>query len=407
MAHWLLLWCIDMNCEYYVAQTNQSDTKVPLWRPILALSLATLIQPYLAAMVAGLCWGMPLARFLRDSSKQQKSIGVHIYRLIFVTICLLVPMITLLYVFGFSSGAATAEGFHWFSTDLLSLFNNHGTSSILPAFRTKAGLYEGYAWVGLGGWVFLISMLRPRVRAIVRGFFQNPHFKGLVIVCGLMWFYALGERVYIGTFWIVDLEWFWMPLRAVTSTLRVAGRMIWPGYYVLLMLAIVVAANFYDRKKARYIFLAALVFQMIDLGPWILWTAPRYPIYGRQKLTSPFWETEASQFAHIKLIPPHQEGGVCQNPLAKHLYEWSELAKFSAKRNLTINSGYLARYDRIKSNLYCGAHTYEFLVGPLALDTLYVVRKGFESEVSLDAADRWCRDIDGYMVCVSKNSVKL
>lgn len=404
MSHWLLLWCIDLNCEYFAAKRSEDKAKIPVWRPIWALSLATLIQPYIAAMVGGLCWGLPLSRFLGDRVTQPDRIVLHICRVLGMTVCLLVPMFLLLYVFGFSSGASTAEGFHWFSTDLLAMFNNTSTSSFVPSFRSKAGLYEGYAWLGLGGWVFLMAMLRPRVRTRIRSLAKNPHFKGVMIVCGLMWFYAFGERIYIGTFWIVDLEWFWMPLRAITSTLRVAGRMIWPGYYVLLMVSMVATANFYDKKKARLIFAAAMLFQMVDLGPWILGRSLRYPIYGRQKLTSPFWENEASHFAHIKLIPPYQEGGLCKSQGASYQYEWPELAKFSALHNLTINSGYLARYDRFKSNLYCGAHTYEFLVGPLARDTLYVVRRGFETEVPMEASDRSCRDIDGYMVCVAKDS---
>lgn len=267
------------------------------------------------------------------------------------------------------------DGFHWFSSDLLALFNSFSTSSFVPAFRRKAGLYEGYAWPGVGGWIFLVAMMTPSVRRQLSKYFSEPSFKGIVTACGLMWFYAFGERLFIGTFWIVDLEWFWTPFKAITSTVRVAGRFVWPGYYLLIMSAMVATAHFYSKKTARYIFVAALFFQAVDLGPWITNKSHRFPLYVRQKLVSPFWENDAVRYAHFKLIPPYQEGGYCDGHWATFHYEWPELAKFAALHNMTINSGVLARYDRIVSQLYCGSQTYEFLAGPLSPDSLYIVRR--------------------------------
>jgi Family of unknown function (DUF6311) len=401
MSHWLILWCIDMNCDYFVSKRQDPEAKLPTVRSAFVLSMATLIQPYIALMVAGLCWAMPLARFFGERKNKAESPAKPFFRLVVATILLMLPMVGILYIFGLFSGSAKIDGFHWFSTDFLSLFNNFSTSSFVPAFRKKAGLYEGYAWPGVGGWIFLISMLLPGARRKLLEFMREPSFKGIMVACGLMWFYAFGERIYIGTFWIVDLEAFWSPLKVLTTSVRVAGRFIWPGYYLLIMTAMVATANFYDRKKARYIFAGALLFQAIDLGPWMMDRAHRFPIFGRQKLVSPFWENEASHFEHIKFIPPYQEGGYCEVESAIHLYEWVELAKFAALHNQTINSGVLARYDRFISQLYCRAHTYEFLTGPLAADTLYVVRRGFQPESSTVGPDRACRDIDGYMVCTA------
>ncbi len=401
MSHWLILWCIDLNGEYFESTKHGAEGKVPKWRSVLVLAMATLIQPYIALMVAGLCWAMPLSRFLGERKRRPAELRKSMFSLLLATAGLMLSLFVVLGLFGLLSGASKMDGFHWFSSDLLAIFNNFSTSSFLPSFRRKAGLYEGYAWPGVGGWLFLISVMMPSVRGKLRDFMREPSYRGILVACGMMWFYAFGERLFIGTFWIVDLEAFWLPLKAITTSVRVAGRFVWPGYYLLILTAMAATANFYDKKRARYIFAGALLLQAIDLGPWMAGRSKRFPKFERQKLTSPFWENEATKYSHIKLIPPYQEGGYCEPMWAHHHYEWPELAKFAALHNMTENSGVLARYDELVSKLYCTSQYYEFLAGPLAADSLYVVRRGAPAELLSPRPDRTCRDIDGYMVCVA------
>ena len=74
---------------------------------------------------------------------------------------------------------------------------------------------------------------------------------------------------------------------------------------------------------------------------------------------------------------------------------------------MTINSGYLARYDRNASQLYCGAHSYEFITGPLQTDSLYVLRPGYFEKMPTSGSDRVCKAIDGFITCVASMSDKL
>ena len=405
MSHWLLLWCLEINLDYHRAVKHGEKVRMPVWRPMLLISLGALIQPYLAAMIGGLCWALPLGRWLAERPQQHltqnpKAWWKPTMRLGVATACYLAPIVMILYVFGFLQGSSRGEGFHWFATDWLSLLNNHGTSTFVPAFKHKAGLSEGYAWPGLGGWLLIIFALRPRARETVRMALQSPGIRALAIVCGLMWFFALGERWFFGTFWLIDMSWFWGPFSFITSSLRTCGRFIWPGYYLILVGAAATIARYYAGPAAKWIFLAAIVLQAMDLGPWMIHRSLRYPVYGRQKLTDGFWESQAIKYRHIKLIPPHHEGGrFCYQGPGNRLYEWPELARFAAKHDMTINSGYLARYDSKVSFLYCGADWYEFITGSLRADTLYVVREPLRNSAYLTGADRRCKTIDGYLVC--------
>ena len=412
MSQWLLLWCLEINFEFQIANARGEAPRLPVWRPILLISLGALIQPYLAAMIGGLCWALPLGRWFQERPNHKLLSQPQLWlmptiRLGLATLVYLAPMVLILYLFGFLQGSSRGEGFHWFATDWLSLLNNHGTSTFVPAFKHKAGLSEGYAWPGLGGWLLLSCAMLPKARTKLREGLKKPGMLALVIACGLMWFFALGERWFFGTFWLVDMSWFWGPLGFVTSSLRTCGRFIWPGYYLLLIGAATIVARHYEGRVARRIFLGAVFLQAIDLGPWILNRGIRYPIYGRQKLLDPFWESEAASYKHIKLIPPHQEGSkICYQGPGNTLYEWPEFARFAARHDMTINSGYLARYDAKISFLYCGADWYEFIAGPLRSDTLYVVREPLKNSDHLKDPDRRCRMIDGYLICEPLSHLK-
>jgi hypothetical protein len=409
MSHWLLLWCLEINFAYQRSLQCGEAPRLPMARPMLLISLGSLIQPYLAAMIGGLCWALPLGRWLAERpstglSENPKAWWAPTWRLCVSTGFYLMPMVMILYVFGFLQGSSRGEGFHWFATDWLSLFNNHGTSTFVPSFRHKAGLSEGYAWPGLGGWLLLIFALQPGARKMIHSALAKPALRALVIVCGVMWFFALGERWFFGSFWLVDMSWFWGPFGFITSSLRTCGRFIWPGYYLLFVGAAATIAKHYAGPMTLRIFVAAVILQVVDLGPWMMNRGIRYPVYGRQKLMDRFWEVEATGYRHIKLIPPHHEGSrICYQGPANRLYEWPELARFAARHDMTINSGYLARYDSKVSFLYCGADWYEFVTGPLRPDTLYVVREPLRHSEYLSGPDRRCQTIDDYLVCQPVN----
>lgn len=403
MSHWLILWSLAVVQENLFFKSNGDKSSVPYVTPMFILGLATLVQPYLAAMVAGVLWSMPLARFL-SSSFSSKSMTLKAwlqptFDLALTTVIYALPMILMLYSFGFLKGPSGTEGFHYFGSDVFAFLNNYGTSSFIPKFREKRGLYEGFAWPGLGVWLLILASFLPRIKKQWKDKLRDRRVQAILVVCGLMWFFALSENIHMFSFWIIDMEWFWKPFGFITSSLRTAGRFVWPIYYVVFIAAFGVVSTLYSAPIARRLFILALILQAVDLGPWIANKSKRYPISRGNQLVDPFWAEAASKYRHIKLIPPEQDAGACPHYPEQHYYEWVELADFAAKKNLSINSGYLARYDRQRSWLYCGAQQYEFLVGPLSSDSLYIVRREFVTALPTTGPDRQCKAYDGYMAC--------
>lgn len=399
LSHWLLLWSLAVVQENFMAARDQKNLTTPIVKPMVIIVLATLIQPYLAAMVAGICWAIPLGKFLNDRQTNSKFSVQQLLPLGSVTIAYILPMASILYVFGFLNGPSGSGGFHFFGTDFFSLFNNYGTSSFIPKFRNKRGLYEGYAWPGLGGWTLIIACLVPRIRHEIKDWAKLPYIKAILITIGLMWFFALSENIHFFSFWLIDMEWFWKPFKFITSSLRTSGRFIWPLYYVLLIAAFSIAANRYAPKFARRLFAVAIILQIIDLGPWMANRGSRFTLHRGPALTDPFWSKAATTYKQIKMIPPEQHDGFCKEYDGSYYYEWVEFADFAAKNKLSINSGYLARYDRWTSVLYCGAQLYEFLTGPLQPDSLYIVRQEFRDRLPTSGPDRRCEIYDGHMAC--------
>jgi hypothetical protein len=404
MSHWLLLWSLSVVQEYILAKKRQDQVSTPLRTPMTIIGMATLIQPYLAAMVAGICWAMPLGRALSEWKEPSNSKVRIISILGFTTFFYIIPMAILLYAFGFLNGPSGTDGFHYFGTDVFSIFNNYGTSSFMPKFRDRKGLYEGYAWLGLGGWTLIIASMVPRIRTQIRVCIKDPYVKALITTSLIMWFFALSENIHFAGFWLIDMEWFWKPFRFITSSLRTSGRFIWPLYYILFFGAAAIVANQFSRKSMRILFTVALILQTIDLGPWMTNRKSRFYVQRGERLQDPFWDNAASKFKKVKMIPPLQDVGYCQDKKAENrvFYEWVEFADFAAKNKMSINSGYLARYDKKLSTLYCGAEVYEFLTGPLQPDSLYIVRAAYTDNMPTSGLDRQCEVHDGYTACFAK-----
>jgi hypothetical protein len=220
-----------------------------------------------------------------------------------------------------------------------------------------------------------------------------------------MFFFALGERIFVGSFWLIDMEWFWNRLSYISQSFRACGRFIWPTYYVLMLMIPVAIFRTQQLKRARLLLGIALIVQAVEIGPWLLNRSLRYPLGNRMKITKDLWLQEISGKKHIQLVPPAIEHGPCEGKPKDQWYEWVEFANIAAHNHLTINSGYLARYDRLTTVLMCGAHWTQFILGPLANDTLYIVRRGYEDELPTIGDDRTCKTIDGFIACQASSKI--
>ncbi|MCI8417877.1 MAG: hypothetical protein HFI33_10380 [Lachnospiraceae bacterium] len=231
---------------------------------------------------------------------------------------LLVLAITgyLLGIFG-SGVSGSAGGFGYYSMNLNALWNPVSLgverwSAILPVLGQRAGNYDGFNYLGAGVLLFGVLGLLGKVVHLLReqrlGAFCRS-YGGLLLFCGFCTLFAWSHVVSFG-----DKELFTVPLpemvEKLCSVFRASGRLFWPVYELLFLLAWLTAIGMpgelgrEKRFSAGMGALAALVvLQLGDLSP-----ALRQK-HGSIWVDSPVWEGNHS-------VEPDAEEG---NPMVSEL----------------------------------------------------------------------------------------
>jgi hypothetical protein len=62
----------------------------------------------------------------------------------------------------------------------------------------------------------------------------------------------------------------------------------------------------------------------------------------------------------------------------------------------------VSRADHVALMAHCGGLWYEFLVGHMKKDSIYVLRRGYIDLPSISGPDRQSRMMDWHLICLSK-----
>ncbi len=155
-----------------------------------------------------------------------------------------------------------------FTMDPLAWFNPMGTSSILPSWTTGWGQYEGYQYLGLGG--FLLVLAGAVSLALRRG--QDARRLGhaaLWLTPAFVVWYVMAVSPTVTAFGhvVLSLRIDDLPvLGQVFSIFRSSGRFGWPITYFVLLSGVLLTLTV-DRRAALAILAAALLIQVWDLAP--------------------------------------------------------------------------------------------------------------------------------------------
>ena len=187
------------------------------------------------------------------------------------------------YVLGiFGSGVSgSAGGFGYYSMNLNALWNPVSLgvehwSAVLPALGQRAGNYDGFNYLGIGVLLFGILGLLGRLGHLLRkhrlGAFCRSYI-GLLLFCGFCALFAWSHVVSFG-----ERELFTIPLpeavQRVCSVFRASGRLFWPVYELLFLVASLTAIRLpgrFGRKPelpvGRAALLVLVLLQLLDLSP--------------------------------------------------------------------------------------------------------------------------------------------
>jgi len=217
----------------------------------------------------------------------------------------------------------------------------------------------------------------------------------LLVAVGILTLFAFSTRVTLGSTELVD---FTPKHLFAIGAFRCSGRFIWPSVYLITLLAIATVAR-RGRRFAIPLLGIAFLAQLLDLTPMHIQDARiRTGAFAQEAepvLHDMYWAEAVRGRHHITLVPP----AACGVEAAPY-FPFSLLA---ADNRMTINTGYLARYDGMRWSKYCDELRAEIDRGLRDADTLYVMRPDegdrFQ-QTSLAALD--CRRIEGYFACTAK-----
>ncbi len=388
-SHWLLLWTLFLYFRDWRTPGGMGHFAV--------LGLVTgLVHPYLAAMVFAIVAAITARRLFAEAASSTRW-WTAAQPLLALTAGLLAGWWCsgLLSLSGADDLAST--GLDLYSMNLLGPVAANGGSRFLPspAVVSQVQEFEGFQYLGLG----LLTLIPVAAMMIIgRRALPWRHITPLVIVALAMAIYSLSPRVTLGTETLVDYS---TPALDRLAIFRATGRFFWPATYALLSLALWSVITRVRGSIASVILAAVLALQVADVSPqWITLRdtahAEAFHTWPRT-MPSPVWERMLPNYRHIIFYPPEQCGPA---PVP-----FLHAAVLAGTHKLSLNTGHLARRDRVASAQYCTQVGTDFNAGLVRDDTVYLLHRELTERFRVNAKHPIvCADLDGIQTCVTESS---
>ena len=180
-----------------------------------------------------------------------------------------------------------------------------------------------------------------------------------------------------------------------TQTFHTHGRYIWPAYYLLVLVVIVVACRVFNKKLATIVLTGCLLFQIVDSASAV--TTVRHRFTDAPEWVSPMqdprWEELAGTHKNIVTLP------LLINDVESR---WMLIADFASRHKMGTNAVYFSRINMEEASQYAGRLHDGFLHGTLDPSNIYIVTDDayWEGVVGLKFPYALTGDIDGFHVVV-------
>ncbi len=326
MAHWLLLAGMDTWLSGWSARSWG------LWS-----LLAAMCHPYLLLMVLGL---------LAASAAEALWIGRtrSLRRLAIESGVIGTGVVFALWLAGYLIGGGVAGGgYGYFSMNILALFNPiFGASRFFmqhdfhPDFK-PFGQYEGFLYLGAGMLLMVVmaagiclTVPRSTAKSLVRRYWP------LAAAALVFWLLALSNKIMLGQLNLVTVP---LPelLRKALSVFRASGRLGWPLFYLLNLMALAVIVRSLSFRSALIILAFGILLQFVDQTKKYeeLQSLYQQRLTWESPLKSPEWDKLSVGASGLVILPPHQPMEQIYIPFAH----------FAARHRLATNAAHLARAD--------------------------------------------------------------
>lgn len=381
MAHWLVLAALYL----YLRAPERFATA--LW--CLLICGAALIHAYLLYLVLAVAFAdaarrrwIDHAATTHDTLRSTLVIGAALLATMWLAGYFTIP------TRAFSGGI---EYYGRYAANLNSLWNPLWGSRFLPAQPVIAGSeLEGYNYLGFG----LLAMAPLALFAFWRsGSGRDARCcLPLAVAAVLLSAIALSNQVAWGdrVLFTVPLPRFLLDLIAMV---RASGRLLWVGYYALLLAVPAIIVRNFAPPVATAIVLLGLALQIADLSPRYVALQTYFrqhfivePALAADRMSSRFWSGAALHYRSILFVP--------SLPVPP---DFAPIGLFAADHGMQINVGSFARFDSRRVAEATTARKQALAAGRLDPASLYVLRPA--QQVALRTGhDDAIGTVDGFLV---------
>ncbi|MDR6227989.1 hypothetical protein QE444_000346 [Pseudomonas sp. SORGH_AS199] len=307
------------------------DRIFSILRWLLVSLLAVSIHAYLLAMVFAI-YG---AALLNAGLKQRQKWTVLLVSLLATAIAVAFAMWAIGYFV--VKGGQAAGGFGIYRMDLAALWNP-GFKEFSRFLRPNNGALdnlEGFNYLGLGMLLLCsYAAFSSVVGREVGGLLKRTAFEPLSWMLLGIFIYALSNTVsWAGT----SVFEYSLPLwiSSLTNTFRASGRFFWVAYYVIFLMAFLLAWK-WAGKRARYIALCALVIQFYDVQVFQRFLVSHFAQENsyRKEFSGYPWDAAVMGKRNLIALYPDQMTSY-----------WMQFGEFAAQHDLNMNFGWFARVD--------------------------------------------------------------
>lgn len=385
-AHWIVVACI------YMMLFKEKEWKVGksafFWG--LMTFFAITIHPYFVPFIPA---SMVFSLIIESVEYKKPA-----YKKFFIDIPVFAVVLSSLYILlGYNYNTVKNQGLYLggYSFNYNGFFNTFDYSMYfkgLPVFHW--GQYEGYCYLGLAVYILLLVTLILHLRSKDKvSLFSKGKRIILILYCVAFIVFAGSCILTFGQHYvIVPLPKF---ILSLWSLFRASGRMIWPVFYLSL---IVILSSFCKNiKKKSYALLACILclsVQLIEYLPKILVVHEHYYAYYEEydPLEDERWAKISSEYEHICIcssFPEIYSDGVIKNKCLN-------LSLFATRNDMSINVTFYAR-DNYSESVKADVEAM-FASGELPDDTVFVFFDGEERP----EADLNYYELDGILIGIKE-----
>lgn len=388
-SHWLIL----AGLYFYLrvpAAARSIAWLLPLWA---VTAIGGAINPYIGVM----CLWVALAGCVRlRLLKHVGTLGMLAAGGVAVVLLLASFAAFGFFVGGDASGYA-GGGYRTYSLNLLSPLDPHVYGALLYGpLPIRPGQYEGYNYLGLGLIILLFSALifRRYKFSELLGPTALP-LLGLGIVSTLL---AASATITLGPIVLANIP---LPrvLENAAQMLRASGRLFWPAYYLLILVAL--SGVFRSRKRlAAPILLVGLAIQIADIMPLV--TSVRTVTHNQteQQLTNPVWQTLGTLYPHLAVHPAWQCGQESGQETPGGAQGYAIFGMLASEQKMTLNSYYSGRISQTDINRHCHQAIETLMENGLDKNTAYVFSGELLEKLKLaESKTHRCEDVNEYTLC--------